>query len=861
MKKAAKIIIGILIVILGILIAIPYFFEDKIVELIKETANNNVNAKIDFNNVDISLISSFPNAKVSLNNFLITTKKPFEGDTLANVKALSLKFPISSLFKSTSEEINVSFITIEEAAFNILINKKGEANYNITKESATSTSENSTENSGIKLKLDGYSIENSNIYYTDVSSEIALKLENFNHKGSGNFSKAISELKTETSSNVSFDYEDTSYLKNNSIQLNANIAMDLNQQKFTFLENEALINQLPLIFDGFVKLNDNNKEIDLSFKTPSSDFKNFLALIPEKYSKDISNVKTSGKFSLNGTLKGIIDDKYIPNFNINIASNNASFKYPNLSKTIENIQIKSTILNTTGITNDTKVDIQNLAFKIDEDTFTSSAFISNIINNPKIKAKAKGIINLAKISKAYPMETIKDLQGIVKADFETDFDMNSIEKKQYENTKNSGHISLVNFKYEGNEMANPIEISDAKVTFNTKSVQLNNFEAKTGKSDLKMNGTIENLIGFVLNNEDIKGDFNLNSNTFNLNDFMDAETNEKTPQNTNKEQLKIPSFLDCTINATASNVIYDNLTLKNVKGILVIKDEKADLKNLSSDIFNGNIIMNGNVSTKTKTPTFAFNMDIKNFDIAQSFTQLELFNALAPIAKILNGKLNSDLKFSGNLNDDLTPNLATISGNALSELLTSKNTFKNSKALSLLGSNLDFINLNDIDLEKIKTSISFENGKVSIKPFNVNYKNIPIQISGSHGFDKTMDYNITLNVPAKYLGAEVSSLIANLSEQEKDNISIPITANILGSFTQPSVTTNLKQAATTLTKQLVDQQKNKLIDKGTSEITKILNGNKKENDSTKTSSKDVIKNSTNTILKSLLKKKDTVKKQ
>ena len=864
MKKGIKIFAGILIVVFGILIAIPYLFEDRIVELIKVNINNNINANVDFNDANISLISSFPNAKVSLNNLTVINYEPFKGDTLANAKSVSLKFPISSLFKSTSEEIKISYIALEQATINVLINKEGKANYNIAKENEPSKAENTLEeSSGISLLLDGYSISNSAIFYIDESSKMVLKLEDFNHKGSGNFSTAISKLKTETNSKVSFKYDNADYFKNNSIRLNADLEMDLEQLKLTFLENEALLNQLPLVFHGFVKLNDENQELGITFKTPQSDFKNFLALIPEQYASNLNDVKTTGQFTVEGSAKGIIDDKHIPQFNINIASNNASFKYVDLPKTIQNIQIKTAITNTTGITNDTQVNIQNLSFKIDDDTFAANAFISNIINNPKVKAKAKGTLNLDHLKKAYPMDSIKNLQGIVKADFETAFDMNSIEKKQYENTKNSGHISISDFIYEGNEMANPLEIFDAKVSFNTKTVQLNNFEAKTGNSDLKMNGSIENLIGFVLNNEDIKGNFNLNSNNFNVNDFMVAEeetSTKETSENTTTEQLKIPSFLDCTITANASNVVYDNLNLKNTKGTLIIKDEKATLKNLSSNMFDGKLVMNGTVSTKEKTPTFDLNMDVKDFDISQSFTQLEMFKALAPIANTLQGKINTDLKVSGNLNDDLTPNLSTISGNALSELLTSKTSLKNSKALSLLSSNLNFIDLDKFDLEKIKASLSFENGKVAIKPFKLNYKDIPIEISGKHGFDQTMNYNVTFDFPAKYLGGDTASLIAKLSEQEKDKITIPVTANILGSFTNPSVKTDLKQAVSNLTNQLVEAQKNKLLDKGKNELTKLLGGNTKK-DSTKTITKDdALKKTANTLLKGLFKKKkkDTV---
>ena len=226
-----------------------------------------------------------------------------------------------------------------------------------------------------------------------------------------------------------------------------------------------------------------------------------MALIPKSYSSNINNVKTVGNFAVEGNIKGIIDEKHIPKFDIQINSENASFKYPDLPKSIENIYLNTTISNNSGISNDTKVNIEKLAFKIDEHHFNSSAFISNIVDNPKIQLKSNGTIDLKSISQAYPIKEIKEIQGIVKADFSASFDMNSIKQKKYQNIKNAGDLSIKNFKYEGSETANPIEIQDAKVSFSTKSVTLNNFNAKTGNSDLKMKGVINNFIGFIFNDE------------------------------------------------------------------------------------------------------------------------------------------------------------------------------------------------------------------------------------------------------------------------------------------------------------------------------------------------------------------------
>ena len=45
--------------------------------------------------------------------------------------------------------------------------------------------------------------------------------------------------------------------------------------------------------------------------------------------------------------------------------------------------------------------------------------------------------------------------------------------------------------------------------------------------------------------------------------------------------------------------------------------------------------------------------------------------------------------------------------------------------------------------------VSFENGQVNVKPINLNYKDIGIQISGKHGFDKKMNYDLIFDVVGK----------------------------------------------------------------------------------------------------------------
>jgi hypothetical protein len=317
--------------------------------------------------------------------------------------------------------------------------------------------------------------------------------------------------------------------------------------------------------------------------------------------------------------------------------------------------------------------------------------------------------------------------------------------------------------------------------------------------------------------------------------------------------------------------LYDNLELQNLKGKMYIKDEKVTLENVTSSIFGGNIALNGNVSTKEAAPTFEMDIGMNTFNIAQSFSKMEMLNAIAPIAQIIDGTLNSTLKFSGNLNEDFIPNLGTISGNALAEIITKNVDTKMSPLLNTLATQLKFIDLSKLDLNNIKALVSFENGKVNVKPFTIKYKDIDINISGSHGFDKTMDYKATFMVPAKYLGTEVTSLMAQMSSEDVSKLIVPVTASIGGNFTKPTVTTDYKSSVTNLTKQLVDV--NKLKGKGVDMLSGLLKvpvtkETDTVNNTTTTPKIDVtkpkeavdnlVKNKLNSLLSGKKKKKDTV---
>lgn len=866
-----------LLVLLVLLFLAPFVFQQQIKDKIAETINKNVDAKVSFSDADLSLFRNFPQASVRVDSLLIINKAPFEGDTLVSLGEVNLVMSLRELFKGKNEAMQVDSFTSRDGVINILFNNDGVGNFDIALKDDKKDKPGEA-GDPLSLKVKEYAVKNFRFRYYDERSKINMVIDSLDHEGQGDFAHSKLDLTTKTKAKLSLDMDKVNYMRNVSLALDAVLGLDLENQKYTFKDNKALINQLPLAFDGSLQLLDDGQDYDLTFSTPTSDFQNFLGLIPSAYSGSLDKVKTTGTFSVKGFAKGKLTETTVPKFNIEMRSDKASFQYPDLPKSVQDIVIDTKVINETGLINDTYVNLDKLSFRIDQDVFNAKANIRNVAENPLVDAKLDGTINLGNLSRAYPIKLEKPLSGILKANVETKFDMKSVENSQYQNISNRGEASLSGFQYV-DETGKAMKISRAAVAFDPNHINLKQFEAATGKTDLSVNGTLDNFYGFLFKKQELRGNFNLSSKQFALSDFMSAEDPkpEAKAKTTESEAIKIPAFLNCTLNAKMGTVLYDNLVLKNVSGKVTVRDQKATLSDVRTNIFGGLITASGDVSTKEKIPTFNMDLKLNQVDIAQSFTQLDMLKNIAPIAGVVNGKLNSSIKLSGRLDEkEMTPDLKTLTGDLAGQLLSTTVNEKNSKLLHSLASNLKFIDLDKLNLNDLKAQLSFQNGKVSVKPIQLKYKDISATLDGTHGFDQSMAYNLKLNVPAKYLGAEVNNLLAKLTPADAAKIdNIPVTALLSGTFSSPKVSTDMKQATTNLVTQLVKAQKDKYIQQGTSKLNDIIKGvggntTKTKTDTTKTTTqtvketaKETAKEKGKEILKDIFgkKKKEEEKKE
>ncbi|MGB6036127.1 MAG: AsmA family protein, partial [Cryomorphaceae bacterium] len=243
MKKALKIIAIIVVVVFLLLLILPFVFKGKIVELVKQQANENLRAKVEFNDVSLSLIRNFPNLAVGIEDLSVVGIEEFEGDTLARIGNIGLVMDVMSVI--SGDQIVVKSINLDKPYFMVKVLEDGTANYDIAIASEDTTEEETAteESAPLNLSINEYSISDGVIIYDDATFPMRMVIDDLDHVGNGDFAQDIFTLNTETHIQAfTLDYDGIKYANELKADLMADLAMNFETMRFEFMENELDVN-------------------------------------------------------------------------------------------------------------------------------------------------------------------------------------------------------------------------------------------------------------------------------------------------------------------------------------------------------------------------------------------------------------------------------------------------------------------------------------------------------------------------------------------------------------------------------------------------------------------------------------------
>ncbi|MBN4065753.1 hypothetical protein JYT51_00295 [Candidatus Amoebophilus asiaticus] len=843
-KKILIILLSLVFLLIVAVVSIPFLFKDQIFEIVKTEINKNVVAQVDFGDFDLTLIKNFPDLTVTITDLKVVGLGEFEGDTLADIQEITATVDIMSVING--EQIAIKTIRIDKPNLLVKVMKDGKANYDIAPPSEESDEpEETTDDAKFKISLQNYEFNNANIVYDDATLPCYVKIEDLTHKGEGDFTQDLFLLQTLTTIKaIDVVFEGVTYFKKTNARFKFDLEMDMPNSKYTFKENEIQLNDFFLGFDGFVAMPDTNIDMDVNFFTRKSTFKSLLSMIPSAYTADFADVKTDGKLQLDGFAKGTYNAVSLPAFSLNLLVEDAMFKYPDLAAGVNNIQIDLRVDNPDGVDDHTVINIPRFHIEFDKEPFDAKIVVKTPVSDPYIDVEIKGKIDLDQITKTFPLEDDMKVSGIINMDIALKGNLSTIEQEKYEEFDASGQMNITNLVYNSPDMAQELKINQSQITFNPRNLGLTSFDCQIGKSDIRANGSIENYLAYALNDDMLKGSLNLSSNYFDADEWMEDETEAEAgtgggssvaAEDTSAlEIIEVPGNLDFVMNISFKKVLYDGMYLENVKGAMRVKDQGVTMNDLSVDVLGGNIVTNGIYSTKDiERPKFIFDLAVADVDIQKSFKQFVTVQKMAPIAEYTTGKVSLNFDVTGILMQDMMPDLNSLAGSG--NFLIPHAEIKGYKPLEKLREAVKIKELEKMELNNAKGSFKFEDGRIHVDPFDVKQAASKMTISGSNGFDQTIDYLVKAEIPRKSFGSEANALVDNLlsfANQQGANISIDdmikVDITIGGTVTNPIIKTGFKdvigdkkQDLKDRAKEELEKKKKELEDKARKEAEKL----------------------------------------
>ncbi len=826
MKKVGLITLIVIAVLVAALVAIPLFFKQTLLEKTKTTINKQVNAEVEFEGFKLSLFRGFPKVSLELRNVVVTGKGEFQADTLVSIVSAKAKMSLMSLFSKSG--MSIEEINLDQPTLNLVVAKSGAANWDLTKETAPESkapADQEKEEDTFTLQLEKIEIKNAEVVYDDREANMLLGFNDVNFNVNGKMYGTSTELlATGKVERFSTRYGGVTYISNVSLETTSLLNIDYEKMDISILENELLVNRLPLQVTGTIQIPSDSMFFDLALKTKESGFENFLALVPPDYEKYLKDIKTSGSATVSGTVKGMYFGEVYPAVNLKLDVADGNLKYTDLPEEIKNIKADVSVTKPEGDLDLAEVWVKSAHAEIKNNPVDLTLMLKNLVSDPYFDGAFVGTVNFDQLKDALPLDSV-NISGTVDANLFVKGNYSAVESEQYDKIKSDGIVLLDNFLYDSPGFTQKIMVPSGKLDFSPQNVNLSQFNMKVGQSDFNLSGKVYNYLNYIFKDGIIRGDLQLASSFVNLNEILrlqkeeesvateplkSAETKTDPATGAPAENLvfDIPKNIDITFRSNIEKAVYDRLPISNINGLITAKNGKLILNGLNMNMLDGELKLTGSYeNTPQNKPLVDLGFEVLKFDIPMAFQSLTGFRKMLPVAGQSQGKFSTTVKMKGQLSETLKLLPVSVDGSGLFN--TENLRIVDSPVFGELKGILKADKLKNVTIDDFNANFVVEDGNLLLKPFTTKIAGQETKITGSLNAQNLLDMRMDFKLEREAFGTDIQTILSAIPGNKTITV-LPAGVTIKGPVGKPEVKMDLSDTRKTITNATKEGLKNSL---------------------------------------------------
>lgn len=650
-------------------LAFPFLFKEQLIDRAKKLINESILAEVGFSDVSISLIRDFPNVSMQLKQFKVDGTGVFKDVRLLEADYLQASIDLRTVF-NRNIPLRVNEIHLESPMLHILVTEDGLANYDIAKPAPVPPPGADTlvipASEQILATLERITVNSASLSYDDASIGLAMSLQGLTHESHGDVSAARYVLDTYTKvDSLTVDYGGIRYLDRAESEVTARFDVNQDSSMYRISENTMRINDLNLSAQGFLRFLDVGYDMDFSIAAPDNAFRDLVSLIPGVYMQGFEDLESQGQFALSALIRGTYSDSLnlYPAYDMRFRVMDGSIKYPSLPLGINHINADMHLYNAHSELDSMRLDIPRIGMSVGKNPIEAIFHLSTPISDPTVDGRLKGKLDLAELSKAFPMQPLKGLTGRIEADITAKASMSQLDKKQYQSVQMQGNAIVEELQYK--QPSQPtISIKTLRMAFSPAFVQIDQLQARYGKSDLRGSGRVDNILAYFSPRSTMRGNFTLRSRLLDVNESLSkSSTPSKTQSSrpsasavtqTPVDQSPTEYFtrFDFKIDAIIDQLNYEAYQVRDIIANGQIKPNRFVVQKAAAAIGNSDIQMSGVI---TDAYDYLFNKGKLGGAITIQSRNLDLNQFMAYVPAPAPAKENPSAKPTGSSTPSALP--------------------------------------------------------------------------------------------------------------------------------------------------------------------------------------------------------------
>lgn len=459
-----------------------------------------------------------------------------------------------------------------------------------------------------------------------------------------------------------------------------------------------------------------------------------------------------GDLAIDIKTSGIYDEqqKAFPITDGTIKIVNGEIKTGYYPQPISNIQLLAAIHNSDGKLSGTTVQIQPVSFEFEGLPFTLKADVSNP-DNLRYDIVSDGSVNIGKLYQVFAIKGY-DASGFVKADVKLKGKQSDAIAGRYQLLDNSGQLILKDIRLYSESFPKPLTIQSGVFRFNQDKMWFDKFESLYGTAKFILNGYLENVIGYVLqDNAVLRGKLSLTTDRINLNEFtaFESPSDDVTRAGTDSSGagvILVPGNLSLLFNANAGLIDFDSVAIKDFHGQMWVDSGKVKLKNTNFRIADAKFNMDATYEDVSPHKAyFDFKVKADSFSVAKAYQDIPMFREMATSAKGVQGIVGLDYTLSGRLNQNMQPVFPSLSGGGVINLKKVK--LKGFRLMSAVSRSTEHKELDNPDLSGINLKTTIKNNIITIKRVKMRIAGFRPRFEGQVSMDGELNIKGRLGLP------------------------------------------------------------------------------------------------------------------